>query len=207
MPLIRNGCLKVTVSRRDLVKKTFPELARAQCDSMKIEPPSRAFASHCCNSSVRSVGTQPWIRRLGRTGITVRLLSPNSHDFLSNRRPRPSALDWICRIIETRRRRMAACDQAVDQGLVLGRKTIVERAQIVVPLFLGAGTGYHARDKGGVQHPRYRELAGGDAFGLGMPADLLRQLQRFRPPLGLHHALVVAPGTRLLVGRRVEAVF
>ena len=37
--------------------------------------------------------------------------------------------------------------------------------------------------------------------------DLLRQLQRFRPPLGLHHAGVVAARARLLVGRGVGGVF
>jgi len=41
MPLIRNGCLNVTVSRRDLVKISFLELAGAPRDSTRIESFSR----------------------------------------------------------------------------------------------------------------------------------------------------------------------
>ena len=39
-----------------------------------------------------------------------------------------------------------------------------------------------------------------------MLANLLRQSQRLRPPLGLHHALVVAARAGVLVGRRIGAV-
>ena len=82
MPLIRNGCLKVTVSRRDLVKLTTSKLAQAPADSMKIEPLSRAFASYCCKSSVRNPAkTEVHPAREANTG-RVRLLAPNSHDFL-----------------------------------------------------------------------------------------------------------------------------
>src|SRR6266849_3376720 len=57
-------------------------LARTLSDSIRIESLSRPFASFCCKSFVRSFGTQLCIRRFGRTGNTVRLLSRNSHDFL-----------------------------------------------------------------------------------------------------------------------------
>src|ERR1700694_1347609 len=40
-----------------------------------------------------------------------------------------------------------------------------------------------------------------------MPPYLLRQLERLRPPLGLHHSDVVAPRTGVLVGRSIGAVF
>ncbi len=39
-----------------------------------------------------------------------------------------------------------------------------------------------------------------------MPLDLLGELQGFRPPFGLHHALVGAAGARLLVGGGVGLV-
>src|ERR1700676_2015307 len=111
MPLIRNGCLKVTVSRRALVKKTYLALARDLSDSRLIESLSRALAVICCKSLVRKLRNSARDRCLGRTGITVRLLGPNSHDFLSNSRPRPAPLDRVGRIVKTRCRGMAACDQ------------------------------------------------------------------------------------------------
>jgi len=49
MPLIRNGCLNVTVSRRDLVKLTILALARALSDSMRIESLSRSFVRFFAN--------------------------------------------------------------------------------------------------------------------------------------------------------------
>jgi hypothetical protein len=66
-----------------------PRVARASADSTRIEPLSRAFASFCCKSSVRSVGTKPWTRRLKRTGITLRFLGPKSHDFVFTPRCAP----------------------------------------------------------------------------------------------------------------------
>jgi hypothetical protein len=38
---------------------------------------------------------------------------------------------------------MAARHQAVDQCFVLGGEAIVQRAQVVIPLLLGAGTSDH----------------------------------------------------------------
>src|SRR5260370_9545652 len=133
----------------------------ASRDSIRIESLSRSFASICCKSSVRSLGTQPCIRHLRRTGITVRLLSPNSHDFLSSLGPRPSAFDRIRRIVVARRRGMAAGDQPVDQRFILGGEAIIERAQVIVPLFFGARAGDDSADERTVQYPRHRELAGG----------------------------------------------
>src|SRR5512144_3018845 len=53
-------------------------------------------------------------------------------------RPRPPSLDRIGRVVEPRRRGVAAHHELIDQRLVLGREAIVERLQVVVPLFLGA---------------------------------------------------------------------
>ena len=55
------------------------------------------------------------------------------------RRPRPSSLDRIAGVVEAGRRGMAAGDKAIDQRFVFGGEAIVERLQIIVPLFLGAG--------------------------------------------------------------------
>jgi hypothetical protein len=58
------------------------EIGAGSADSMKIEPLSRAFASYCCKSSVRNPAkTAVHPAREANTG-RVRLLAPNSHDFL-----------------------------------------------------------------------------------------------------------------------------
>src|ERR1700738_2855437 len=62
----------------------------------------------------------------------------------SPHRPRPPPLNRIRRIIDPRRRRMAAGHQPVHQRFVLGGEAIVERADVIVPLFFGAGAGAHA---------------------------------------------------------------
>jgi hypothetical protein len=71
---------------------------------------------------------------------------------------------------------MAACDEAVDQRFVFRGEAIIERLQIIVPLFFGAGTGDDRRDEGRVQYPCDRELARGDAACFGVALDLLRKL-------------------------------
>lgn len=101
---------------------------------------------------------------------------------------------------------MARRHQPVDQRLVLRGEGVIERADVAVPLLLGAGTGNHRRDEGGVQHPGDRELSGGDALLLRVSLDLLREAQRSWPPFGLHHAGVVAACARLLVGGCIRLV-
>src|SRR5258708_4615564 len=107
MPLIRNGCLNVTVSRRDLVKISFLALARASTDSMRIESLSRFFRQPLLQTVCSQLGNTALHPALSANTRYVRLLSPKSHDFLSRRRPRPSALDRIGRIVIARRRGMA----------------------------------------------------------------------------------------------------
>lgn len=91
---------------------------------------------------------------------------------------------------------MTGNDQTVDQRLIIGGEAVVERADIAVPLLLGTGARDDRGDERGVQHPGDRELAGGDALFLGVALDLLRELERFRPPFGLHHVRVnaILPG-------------
>src|ERR1700722_9401499 len=99
----------------------------------------------------------------------------SAHLDLTGRLP---AFDRVLRIVVAGRRRGTCDNEPVDQGFVLGGKTIVERADVVVPLFFGARAGDDAGDKGRVEHPADRKLARGDAARLRMLADLLRQLQR-----------------------------
>src|SRR5260370_16829816 len=90
--------------------------------------------------------------------------------------PRPAALDRIGRVVETRRRGVAADDEAVDQRFVLGGEAIVERAQIVGPVLLGARACGYKTDERRVQHPRHRQLPVRPALALPAPPFLLRAL-------------------------------
>src|SRR5258708_32389789 len=96
------------------------------------------------------------------------LYQPPDH---SPRRARQSPLDRIGRIVVAWRRRMARYDQAIDQRLVLGGEAVVERADVIVPLFFGTGTGDDRADERGGQPPGHRPLYGRDAPGLRSPAD------------------------------------
>src|ERR1700730_4064382 len=60
----------------------LPRVGAAPADSTGIESLSRYPPAFVANRLFASLGTQPSIRRLRRTGNTVRLLGPNSHDFL-----------------------------------------------------------------------------------------------------------------------------
>jgi hypothetical protein len=53
-------------------------------------------------------------------------------------RPRPPSLDRIGRVVEPRRRGVAAHHELIDQRLVLRCEAIVDRLQVIVPLLLGA---------------------------------------------------------------------
>src|SRR4051812_47191176 len=53
-------------------------------------------------------------------------------------RPRPPSLDRIGRVVEPRRRGVAAHYELIDQCLVLGGEAIVDRPKVIVPLLLGA---------------------------------------------------------------------
>src|SRR4029077_5140272 len=97
-------------------------------------------------------------------------------------RPRHAPFDGISGIVITGRRGMARLHQAVDERLVLPAELVVESADIVGPMRLGA----RPRDRPGhqlvVEHPGDRELAGGETPGLGVPLDGLGDAQRFRAP-------------------------
>ena len=99
---------------------------------------------------------------------------------------------------------MAGYDQAIDQRLVFGGEFVVESADIVIPLLLGAGTCDHRTHERRVEHPGNRELAGGDTLAFRVMPDLLREVEGFRPPFGLHHAAIVASRARVLVGHRAR---
>ena len=77
---------------------------------------------------------------------------------------------------------------------------MVERAQVLVPLFLGARARQYGTDQRVGEHPVERELPGGHAARLGAGLDGLSALEGFGAELALHHALVLAPGAGL--GRR-----
>ena len=62
-------------------------------------------------------------------------------------RPRLPPLDRIARIVISRRRGMAADDQPVDQGFVLGAEAIIQRLEVIIPLLLGARAGDDAADE------------------------------------------------------------
>ncbi len=103
---------------------------------------------------------------------------------------------------------MAARDEAIDQRLVLGGEAIVERVQSNRPIAasvrgpaITALTNEEFSTHDTANCPAVMPLA--SAWLL----DLLRELQRFRAPFGLHHARVVAPGAGVLVGRGIGAVF
>jgi len=55
---------------------------------------------------------------------------------------------------------VAGCHQPVDQGLVLAREFVVERAEIVRLLLERARAGDGASHQRIVEHPSDRELAG-----------------------------------------------
>src|SRR5262249_58487939 len=98
-----------------------------------------------------------------------------------------------------RRRRMAGRHEAIDQRFVLGGEAVIERTDVIVPMRFGARTRDHRADERRVQHPPKYESSRGNALALGVALYLLRELERFRPPFGLHHTRVVASGARVLV--------
>src|ERR1700674_4278193 len=90
MPLIRNGCLNVTVSRRDLVKLTILALARRrpiQSELNRFRAIRQLLLQIVCSRPRNTaLDSAPEANRM-----TVRLLSPNSHDFLFKPRSAPFA--------------------------------------------------------------------------------------------------------------------
>src|SRR5207244_339443 len=88
---------------------------------------------------VTSATPEPW----GESGIG------SGQDSAS--RPHAPSLDRVGRIVVARCRGMARDDETVDQCLILGREAIVERADVVVPLRLGARAGDDRRDERRVQ--------------------------------------------------------
>src|SRR5450759_2985467 len=81
MPLIRNGCLNVTVSRRDRVKSTTFELARACAIQRKLNRFHALSPAFVANRRFAASEHSPASDER-RTAITVRLSGQNSHVFL-----------------------------------------------------------------------------------------------------------------------------
>ena len=101
---------------------------------------------------------------------------------------------------------MAGSHEAVDQRLVLGREAVVQRADVVFPLFHGARAGDGAGDEAVVEHPGGGELAGGDAGGPRALSEFLGDMETFGAPLGFQHALVLAAGAGALRWRDIGLV-
>src|SRR6185437_7299612 len=95
-----------------------------------------------------------------------------------------TALERIGGVVVARGRGVARRHQPIDQRLVLGGEAVVERAQVILPVLLGARSADHRGDEAVVEHPGDGELSGGDAALCRMRLDLLREPQRFRPPFG-----------------------
>src|SRR5215831_8231563 len=108
--------------------------------------------------------------------------SPFSYCAFLRLRARHASFDRIGRVVEARRRWMPWHHEAVNQRLVFGGELMPERAEVVVPLRLGARAGDGGGNERVVEHPEHGELAGGHAAALGMLFDLLREIERFRAP-------------------------
>jgi len=101
---------------------------------------------------------------------------------------------------------MARRDQTVDKRLVLGVEHRVERREVGVPLLLGTRA-YDRRGYEPVAHdPGYRKRDRREPLGLRALGDFAGDLQRLRPPFGLHDAHVVAPCPRTFRRRRLGIV-
>ena len=71
---------------------------------------------------------------------------------------------------------------------------MIEGAEILAPLLLGARSGEHRRYQPVVEHPVECELACRHAALFGVGFDALRMCQRLFAKLGFQHAPVAAPG-------------
>ncbi len=122
-------------------------------------------------------------------------------------RQRHPALQRVGWVVVAGRRGVARRDQPVDERLVGRGEAIGERADIVLPLSLGARPGDGASDEAVIEHPGERELPGRDALRAGVGGHGLGDVQALLAPLRLHHAPVLPPGARALLGRHAGAVF
>ncbi|KAG1252871.1 hypothetical protein G6F65_017724 [Rhizopus arrhizus] len=105
-----------------------------------------------------------------------------------------------------RRRGMAGRHQRIDETLVVRGELHRQGFEVAVPLRLGTGAGDGGADQTVVQHPGQGEGDRGRVVLDSACRDGLGDLQRFRPPLGLLHALVATAGTAVGWRRRVHGV-
>src|ERR1700730_1405283 len=92
MPLIRNGCLNVTVSRRDLVKISFLELAGPRAIQRELNRFRASSPAFVANRLFAAREYSPASGAFGEHRLRLRLLRPNSHDFLFKPRCAPVGL-------------------------------------------------------------------------------------------------------------------
>ncbi|KAG0922070.1 hypothetical protein G6F31_020056 [Rhizopus arrhizus] len=99
---------------------------------------------------------------------------------------------------------MAGRHQRIDETLVVRGELHRQGFEVAVPLRLGTGAGDGGADQTVVQHPGPGEGDRGRVVLDSACRDGLGDLQRFRPPLGLLHALVATAGTAVGWRRRVH---
>ena len=102
---------------------------------------------------------------------------------------------------------MPAFHQVVDQRLVLGGKTVLERSQVLGPLLERARPGQYRRDDAVIEHPVERKLPCAHAALFGVRLECLRDGEGLLAELGLHHALVFASCARVRGGCLARRIF
>src|SRR5690554_159007 len=92
---------------------------------------------------------------------------------------------------------MPRCYQTIYQRFFLSAYLYFQRRVVVFQLCQGTWPGNDGADMAVGKHPGGGEMRQLDAALLAMRLQGLRNLQRLFPELGFHHALVVAPRTRV----------